>query len=284
MKKFVKITCLVLALCMVVGLLPPSTVAKAASAPSVSIVVECEDLAELTDPKIPASANASPVEDADASGGKSLLIAGTSTGAANTSDVKPAEDGGDGYFPKAGAYEIRVVTDPFAEEKQVDIWVRAKHSGTSNQGIYCSIDQGEYTRTNFKPGGQYKWVKLATATVEAGDALTVDIYHRSRNEYFDKIIITDDQSFSPVNRDDVPTYEPIAGWGEATITPISGHPRIYVTQETLPALKEKLRKDVYKDYLQSIQESANSVKASAYDRTGIDNGSESRPGHFISKT
>ncbi len=219
--------------------------------PDAPVIFECEDLLE----SVPASAVASVVEDQNASGGKYLKIKG---GATQSS------------APTAGTYEIRV-SHTFDKVKNVYIWLRSRYSGTSTYAVYYSINGSSYTRKNISGANGFSWTCLSTQAVNAGDTLTVDLYHRNMNEYFDKIIITDDYTFSPEGKDALPEYEEedYAAFG---ITPNSGHPRIYVTQDTLPALQEKVTGELYASHVSKMESKGTSVTAASYDRSGVMNG------------
>ena len=263
MKKIVTFFGVAVAVCMAALCFCPKTVAEAEASQPFTLIFECEDLLDT----VPASAKASVVESEDASGGEYLLIKGTNTGAKGTADVGTV----DAYTPKAGSYEIRV-SHTFAETKNVYIWVRSRYNNTKTYGIYYSVNSIAYARKNINGANGFSWTLLQPQAVAARETLTVDLYHRNMSSYFDKIIITDDSTFNPTDKDDLPEGKQ-EEYGEFHITPKEGHPRIYITDDTLPAFQEKVKDSRYTSYVNSLIKNGASVDAASYDRSGVVNGS-----------
>ncbi len=244
MKRIVKLLSAAVAFCVAATILSPGVVAEAAEdpTPSNAFIVEAEDLIdELPFEMYYANHGKANQEDAvqvkeseNASGGKYLWLRGTSSGASGlTGDDKdgdgtpdepdhslyPSGSSVQKTVPKADAYEIRL-EKTCESGTQLYVWVRVAFGTTAtSQKFYYSINKAGY-ENNFVFTGSgttnFQWLQVPVAAEDtAGGKLTVDLYHYHQRLCVDKIIITEDATFAPTDKDSLPADAPTSGGGSS---------------------------------------------------------------------
>lgn len=211
-----------------------------------TLVMETEDMEY--------DAALAPIEDERASGGVALKIVGGSV--YDVDLLKNPSFQTDFIAPKKGNYNV---------------WLR----------LYCESDgtnfgmdlagKGTYTMKTtwfYEKKGTYVWFNVGTQTYEEGKN-HIAFKHRVDSCVFDKMMITSDTSFTPVEMNDVPAgYNDDGGdanvesdfgnSGSVKVYPTKGqHPRLFVTADELPELKEKVHNPVLAASYKNIQSLAN---------------------------
>ena len=197
-----------------------------------NLVIEAEDML--------IGKNVSIVSDDNASGSKALKL--SSEGYTLDSN-----------FDYMARFEVNTVS-------MYNIWIRMK-SNAANVKIKSKLGEKEkdvsFSFSVSNP--DYSWKKITSVLDQSAvikqDIKELIIKHTEVNSdvYIDKIIITSDVDFVPVTKDSVP--DKVVGnktfnQYNITVFPKKGvHPRLYVTEEDIPAIKEKLKSPYYATFI-----------------------------------
>ena len=201
-----------------------------------TFIIEAEDIEYSDDVTI--------VSESDASGGLSLKSTASSF-APSPDDVEKAE-------------MIFRAEVPEAEAGDYYLWMRVKCTSSANYSFWERYTgYGDYKARYIKISPDYQWVRVAKGYYD-GCTFEYKIKHRDPNFRIDKFIFTRDADFAPENMNDVPN--PIApGFPSpeslyetpAFFPPKDTHPRLLVTEDMIPALKENANhpalEKMYKD-------------------------------------
>ena len=159
----------------------------------------------------------------------------------------------DSNFDYMARFEVNTVS-------MYNIWIRMK-SNAANVKIKSKLGEKEkdvsFSFSVSNP--DYSWKKITSVLDQSAvikqDIKELIIKHTEVNSdvYIDKIIITSDVDFVPVTKDSVP--DKVVGnktfnQYNITVFPKKGvHPRLYVTEEDIPAIKEKLKSPYYATFI-----------------------------------
>ncbi|MBE7050572.1 MAG: hypothetical protein E7394_07400 [Ruminococcaceae bacterium] len=185
-------------------------------------------------------------EDSTASGGFSLRAVGPSFASDPNSISEPT---------------ISFIADiPSDEAGFYSLWVRVKCTDASNHSYYemCSVSSAEYAGRWFDHNSDYVWVKVFSGKVGEG-TFGYFIKYRDNGFKVDKFILTSNSSFVPAGIDDVPQ----SSSGETNLyalppitPPENVHPRVLVTKDMIPKLKENAQNPVLKTIYDQVKERA----------------------------
>ena len=194
-----------------------------------SIVFEAEDI-------LGENALAVSVEDEKASGGKAAYL---QTIEWNLEDV-PDDD-----------IYANVYLGEGESEGVYKIWIRSRANRSENASYFFDRNMGSYPiiYTSTTLDGQYRWTSSNIELKSNHDNYFA--IKRRGSGYIDKIIITNDLSFKPSGKDDVPVYMTpeeqndyfLSLYPEPEIKPVQGHPRLYLTPDFIPEFKQKIASD-----------------------------------------
>lgn len=131
------------------------------------------------------------------------------------------------------------------------VWIRLRVTNGETASIFWDLNKGTYAQFFYSTSqdGNYRW-SSSSMDLKYGADNYIAIKRRGSG-YIDKIIITNDASFKPTGTDsinDAPVYMTeeernnyyLSLYPSPEIKPIKGHPRLYVTSETIPELRKRL--------------------------------------------
>jgi len=144
--------------------------------------------------------------------------------------------------------------DIYVNENETDImcniWMRCYTNSIETASVYQDLNTGTYFAKFFssKTDKTYRWTK---STVYLGAGMNHIAFRYRCPSVFDKFIITSNLSYIPEGLGTLPDnvsedeYENEWKnlWQEPEIKPTAGHPRLYVTADSLDKLREKLTSD-----------------------------------------
>ncbi|MBR5506485.1 MAG: hypothetical protein IKV88_00380 [Clostridia bacterium] len=171
------------------------------------------------------------ISESDASGGLALK----STAAAFAPSHEDVEN-------VAMSLSIEV---PAIEEGQYCLWMRVKCTSSANYSFWAKYTgYGDYKARYIKINPEYQWVNVANVFC-CENTFEYKIKHRDPGFKIDKFIFTRDPDFNPVNINDTPNLvapglpEPESLYEAPPVFPPENtHPRLLVTKEMIPELKE----------------------------------------------
>lgn len=189
-----------------------------------ALVVEAEDL-EFN------PANVAIVDDGAASGEKALKV------------IAPwAEYHEDLKIPD---WTLKFTNDVTGK---LHFWVRFRTNSSYSHFYIDVMNADNYKTTTINPGGtkEYVWFKFASNDFNSKGAQVIPMKHRHNDLVMDKIIITSNADFIPEGIDADP-YPKKSEDGEialdTSVIPlypeVGQHPRLYMTEKTIPKLKER---------------------------------------------
>ena len=212
-----------------------------------SVVVEAEDMEYGEEARV--------VTDEAASGGKGLQPAGVNFTNDHTKILKPT-------------MELKINV-PESEYGNYTLWVRIKCVNTSSYSYFESfkgiqgVTEG-YAARFFSVNEDYFWQKVGGGSIKSKQ-IVYSIKYRDVGYILDKFVLTDDSSFIPSNKDDLPFsmsgVQTDGGiYPKPEITPPAGeHPRVLITKDKIPQLKENLKHPLLKNIYNEVKESANKI-------------------------
>lgn len=166
-------------------------------------------------------------DDADASDGKTVHV----TAGMETDPTKISEPTVSQEF-KVSAHGIYF------------IWMRVKTPDSGSDSIFYSTDGESYTPVYFKAQENYYWYQIGVALIES-DVFKLAFKYREANMLLDKLIVANNPSFKPEEKtaeiSSESSFETMSLYEEPPIKPISGHPRLYLTKDYIPTLREKVK-------------------------------------------
>ncbi|MEE1223659.1 MAG: discoidin domain-containing protein [Clostridia bacterium] len=119
------------------------------------------------------------------------------------------------------------------------VWARLRITHNGADSITSAISTDHYTYMSLPIAPDWQWVKINSVGLPAG-VVSIKFRYSEPAAQIDKILITADSEFTPVGMNDMP--EPIILdselYPEPEISPISGHPRLYLTKDYIPKLVE----------------------------------------------
>jgi len=125
-----------------------------------------------------------------------------------------------------------------------NIWMRVGTYATAGStydstAFYYSVNGGQtYSRCNvYQEGEPFVWKKLTTTRAVNDGKLDICLAYRNRNIAYDRIVITSDMAYNPVNKNDLPNGDTTVLHPLPDITPPADHPRLYVTKDSVAKLK-----------------------------------------------
>ncbi len=170
--------------------------------------------------------------DKEASGGKVMRVWGKYTPQADRSLAEPG-DPADLYMDF-----VSDTSDP------VYLWFRVKVPNSGSNSFFYRLNNSSYIAKHPTESPDYQWVFISSFEIlEKGEGARLDIQYREPNVIFDKILITTDMDFVPVEINDEPTGESKDYSGiypTPEITPVQGHPRVFFTKEDIPGIIKNL--------------------------------------------
>lgn len=198
------------------------------------------------------------LEDSNASKGKVLYL--------STSENRFATEEEGGYYiiPTADiTAKINV-----ARRDTYNIWIRTQRGSS----YYCSFDDGAtYKYKGWRNGGSeepYFWEKLTSVYLEPGE-FRLKFAHRHKTLKIDRIVITNDAGYLPEGADDFPNYDTTVYEPLPDLKPISGHPRLFVTPDTIDDLRENAADPEMEPHLDFVKRQASyslsAVQNNSYD-------------------
>lgn len=138
------------------------------------------------------------------------------------------------------------------EEGVYKLWYRARTLTTETASVRWFRTDEIWATTWFSSvqDGNYYWSSTNITLYHGENTLKMQ---RVGSTYMDKIIITSDLSFKPEGMDDAPVYRTpeeekeyvYSLYDMPTIKPIEGHPRLYVTKDYIPTLKNNVENGDY---------------------------------------
>jgi len=216
-------------------------------------VIEAEDI-------VIDKGNISTVVDSSASGGKVIC--------------NVAEQ----YSPDARTVEVPSLgTKIYAEDPGAyNLWMYVYSAKDYNRSIFVSPDGGDsYNLFTTYTYGKWIWLNCGIISLEKGEN---SIYFKRRDKQFvaDKIIITSDGSFSPIESDDLPNpTKPInfsTLFTKPDVMPPSTHPRVHLTPDIINEIKANLAYEPMKQmYKNAKNEASKKLKCNLPASTGVTN-------------
>lgn len=197
--------------------------------------------------------------DKEASGGKVLRAWGKYTPQADRPQAEPNEPA-DIYMEF-----ISDTSDP------VYLWMRLKLPNSGSNSFFYKLNNSSYIAKHPTEGPDYQWVYISSFEIlEAGMSAKLNIQYREPNVLFDKILITTDMDFTPVEINDVPTGEgkDYSGlYPTPYITPPAGHPRVMFTKEDIPGILKNIEHPDMKEIYELTAKEADEKLDAKLDKT-----------------
>ena len=156
----------------------------------------------------------------------------------------------------------KVVVD---KEGTYTFWIRTKGINNTISYITTYTDLGNIgtfktVTLRYDDPGNYKWEKLGTQRLSEG-VNTICMKYRSHNAIYDKLIITSNSGFQPIEKDDSP-FDEVGSDLEVNLASIpvypkvGQHPRLYFTADEVPDILKKLNAPELKESWEIIQKRA----------------------------
>ncbi len=139
------------------------------------------------------------------------------------------------------------------------IWIYANVSSSCTL-LYDLNGDGNIKSIDLSSSSIYKWYRLTNNTMYTPGYKEIHLTP-SNNIYIDKVIITSDLNYVPTDAASVPnatfkssyfTVEPVEIFPEKNV-----HPRLYITKEDIPQIKQKLKDGFFADDWTNIVANAN---------------------------
>lgn len=196
------------------------------------------------------------VSDASASGGEAVkTTAGLSLNSVPTGDA--------------------TLTLPYTVgwEGTYHIWMRTIATNDTNNSWYVDYGSGGYTQLyfgNYKSG--YQWIKLSDLYIAEAGETYIAFKYRKNNCLMDKIVITADNDYAPVNMNDMPqavsaSVDLNTLYPAPLISPEVGkHPRLYVDDTTIERIKKNTQSELFAPAYEAVKRFA----ADEIDMNGLD--------------
>lgn len=232
-----RLTCLALGIALFASLLFASAVPTEAAVARMNgegIAIEAEDMVRSVN---------SEIRDVNTASGQKVLFVSGNGAASDEMNANPSCMSSF-YVNKSSMYSV---------------WIRIKTGADGTTLVYDLDGSGTLSRKSVK-GTSYFWQKLENKMYSAG-------YKEIRitpsdDTYIDKILITSDISYNPgssalagLNYTYTSDYFPI---DSVKVFPQNGeHPRLFITEESISEIKEKLKGDFFKKDWQNILSTAN---------------------------
>lgn len=148
--------------------------------------------------------------------------------------------------------DTKLYLDDSSEPGIYKLWYRARTTTSETASVRWIRNNDIWATTWFSSvqDGEYRWSSTNITLNEGENILKMQ---RVGSCYMDKIIITSDLSFKPTGKDDVPVYRTpeeekeylYSLYETPKIKPVSGHPRLYVTKDYIPTLKNNVENGDY---------------------------------------
>ena len=219
-----------------------------------SFIIEAEDMTPSGDMTV--------ISDAAASGGKAIKVT-ASTWAGTIDQTSPQRS---------------FYTEQTAQRSgNYAVWLRVKCINDGSNSVWGALNSSDYSLYEYSPSDgvydeEYHWINLGYIMLQRG-AFHVSFKYRELNFIADKLIITNDITFEPQGKDDVPDSENQLLYPEPEIKPIAQHPRLLVTEDMIPTLKSNMQSEELNQSYQSISQFSE-IDLSGY----IENAAGSRSG------
>lgn len=153
------------------------------------------------------------------------------------------------------------------EEGTYKVWIRIRVSNSETASVFWDLNKGTYAQFFYSTlqDGNYRWAS-SSVDLKHGTENYIAIKRRGSG-YLDKIIVTNDASFKPSGTDSIdaaPVYMTeeernnyyLSLYPEPEIKPIKGHPRLYLTPEFIPVMKERLSHPALSPYFATYKKYA----------------------------
>lgn len=146
---------------------------------------------------------------------------------------------------------------PLTERGIYNLWVRIKN--TDSYFHQYTGGSANYTERWFgnKLSSTYEWIKLYGGGITT-DTFEYNIKYRDTGFVIDKFIFTNDSNFTPVEMDDLPNA--LLGIAPEALYPIpeiappaNKHPRLLVTEELIPQIRENSKHPLLKSVYEQIK-------------------------------
>lgn len=197
-----------------------------------SYVFEAESILTSTHPY------AQSKSESGASGGKVIYFTAHRW---DTDDGRPASDGTDDGL-------LTTVNVDKGKSGEYVLWFRYKLlSNAQGSFIWYRYNDINYARRHMNGtiDGVYRWASISLNLKEGSNTVA---FSSGVPSHIDKFILTNNINFTPVGINDRPPYvtndilehEWASLWEKPPVTPPAGHPRLYITPEFIPTLKENL--------------------------------------------
>lgn len=192
-----------------------------------NLCVEAEDM--------PLSKDMTVIADSEASGGQAVKV--TASKWAGTLDMVSEER----------SFYVETTAD---KSGSYAAWLRVKTPNIDSNSIWSAFNSEAYNLYEYQPEGtvyeidnEYHWISAGHATLAAGESFHISFKYREMNFIVDRLIITSNLTFEPQGKEDVPgAAEATDGlYPEPEIKPIAQHPRLLVTKDMIPALKNNMQ-------------------------------------------
>ncbi len=198
-----------------------------------NIIIEAEDMGYSSDAKI--------ISDSNASGGYALTCAN-----------KKYADAPEEVENVTMSLKINV---PESQMGRYRLWCRLKTPAGGISYFYSMNDSSNYQTQWFATNSDYYWIKLSTINLSDG-TFEYNIKYRDYAFRIDKFVITNNNDFKPVGKDDVPgVAEPTAPLPPFT-PPAGVHPRVLFRSEDIPKIKENAKHPVLATMYSQVKQRA----------------------------
>lgn len=157
------------------------------------------------------------------------------------------------------------------------LWVRVKVVNDSGDSVFYNYNQTQYSTKFFtSPSPEYRWEKFTSTVVNADIKTRLAFKVRESGLYIDKIILSDDVSFSPIEMNDLPggiaVNEEYANlFPEPPVKPVDGHPRLCFTKDDIPRMLKNLENPNRKNQYASLEKMADGAFSGTFDTNVTNN-------------
>jgi hypothetical protein len=138
-----------------------------------------------------------------------------------------------------------ILSYTFSTEKKmaITVWARTIAPTSSNDSFWVSIDNYEYKNVTLKKSNSWEWSPLLN-NIEINAGLhTVNIIPREKANKIDKLVLTNDNFFTPSGDGSSPDEAiPAAVYNMPSIKPAAGHPRLFFTSKDIPQIRANMQK------------------------------------------
>ena len=130
---------------------------------------------------------------------------------------------------------------PDEETGEYYLWMRVKCTNSGNYSFWEKYSGvANYKVRYIRVNPNYQWVQVAKGSY-GGEVFEYMIKHRDTGFKIDKFILTQDATFAPEGKDDLPAMEKqeeISYEAPRFYPPANTHPRLLATEDIIPKLKE----------------------------------------------